>query len=221
MRLHRFEIRNFKGIQNASFECEDIIVLIGENNAGKSTVLQALHWFLSGSQIKDEAFFRDNQVDAEHAIEFIGHFDQLTAEEQQAQAVRGRTNGDVWVIKKRFWCEEGDDADSDAKWREQYYSYSSEETFAGWPENENSWAAFPPEYQALIDQIPGHGTRSNQPTRERLRQLVREQKPELIGHTDPTWVPNPGGGGNWKSNANSIIPRFIFIKAFLPGNVNL
>ena len=42
MRLCRFEIRNFKGIQEASFEWDDIVVLIGENNAGKSTVLQAL-----------------------------------------------------------------------------------------------------------------------------------------------------------------------------------
>src|SRR3972149_1230078 len=25
--------------------------------------------------------------------------------------------------------------------------------------------------------------------------------------------PNPGGGGNWKSNANSILPRFIFVRA--------
>ena len=26
-------------------------------------------------------------------------------------------------------------------------------------------------------------------------------------------MPNPGGGGSWKSNANSIIPRFILVKA--------
>jgi len=29
------------------------------------------------------------------------------------------------------------------------------------------------------------------------------------------WNPNPGGGGNWKSNANSITPEFIFVPAVL------
>ena len=213
MRLCKFEIRNLKSIQDASFEWEDIVVLIGENNVGKSTVLQALQWFLSGSQIRDEALFRDNQVSEGHAIELIGHFGQLTAEEQQAPAVRGRMNRDLWIIKKRFWCEPGDDRDFDANWREHYYSYSSVETFANWPENDNSWPVFPPEYQELIAEIPARGPRPNQQTREHLRQLVRDRKPHLIGQTEPTWVPNPGGGGNWKSNANSIIPRFIFVEA--------
>jgi hypothetical protein len=31
--------------------------------------------------------------------------------------------------------------------------------------------------------------------------------------SEPSWIPNPGGGGNWKSNANSIIPRWIYVKA--------
>lgn len=57
MRLCKFTIQNFKSIQQASFEWEDLIVLIGENNCGKSTVLQALQLFLSGVQPKDEAVF--------------------------------------------------------------------------------------------------------------------------------------------------------------------
>jgi predicted ATP-dependent endonuclease of OLD family len=42
MRLQKFEIVNFKGIERCEFEWDDLIVLIGENNSGKSTVLQAL-----------------------------------------------------------------------------------------------------------------------------------------------------------------------------------
>lgn len=55
MRLYKFEIRNFKGIEYIYFDWKDFVVLIGTNNVGKSTVLQALERFLSGSQIKDEA----------------------------------------------------------------------------------------------------------------------------------------------------------------------
>ena len=39
MRLRRFEIHNFKCIEYVSLEWEDLLVLIGENNAGKSSVL--------------------------------------------------------------------------------------------------------------------------------------------------------------------------------------
>ena len=57
MRLRQFEIHNYKGIQEAKFEWDDIAILIGENNAGKSTVLQALEHFLGGSKIRDDAWF--------------------------------------------------------------------------------------------------------------------------------------------------------------------
>lgn len=213
MRLRKFEIRNFKGIQNTSFEWDDIVVLIGENNAGKSTVLQALQWFLGGSQIKDAALFFDNVTDTEDAIELIGYFDQLKEEEKQAQAVRGRMNGEQWIIKKRFWSEPGNAEGTEPSWNELYYSFSSEETFVNWPDPDNSWGSFTQEYQDLIPRIPNRGTRPNNQTRDELRELVRQHKPELVGYTEPAWIPNPGGGGNWKSNANSIIPRFILVKA--------
>ena len=87
MHLRKFEIHNFKGIQTASFEWDDIIILIGENNVGKSSVLEALQCFLSGSIIKDEDLFCEHQVDATHAIELIGYFDQLTADEEAAEVV--------------------------------------------------------------------------------------------------------------------------------------
>ena len=211
MRICKFEIQNFKSIQNASFEWEDIVVLIGENNAGKSTVLQALQCFLGGSQLKDPEFFCDKLTDLDHAVELTAHFCELSEIEQQAGAVRGRMSGDTWVLKKKFWCEK--ENGEEATWKELYYSYSAEETFVNWPENEGAWANFPEEYQALISQLTGRGARPNNQSREQLKNLVREQTPALLGRGAPGWIPNPGGGGNWKSNANSIIPRCIFVKA--------
>lgn len=212
MRLRNFEIRNFKGIQNASFDWEDIVTLIGENNSGKSTILQALQCFLSGTQVRDDALFFENASDEGHAIELIGHFDELSQSELEAVAVKGRLHVGQWIIKKRFWSEPGNGSGTKT-WKEAYFSFSAEEVFAGWPNPDTTWAAFPAEYQNLIQGIPNRGTRPNATTREQLRELVHQQKPELITHADPTWIPNPGGGGHWKSNANSIIPRFIIVKA--------
>lgn len=214
MRLHKFEIRNLKGIGEASFEWDDMIVLIGENNVGKSTVLQALDFFLSGKPIRDSALFRDNLTDSDNAIELIGHFDRLTDEEKEYPAVRGRMNGEGWVIKKRYWAEAQEGDRDGGEWKEQYYSFSpGEDVFANWPEPDNAWSNFPAEYQNLIAMIEDRGVRPNDQTRDSLRQLVREHKPELITPAPVQWVQNPGGGGNWKSNANSIIPRLIFVKA--------
>ena len=113
-----------------------------------------------------------------------------------------------WILKKNYW-RDGDGG----RWSEQYFSYSCQEEFRNWPAQPNSWSNFPDKYQPLIDQIPEKGARPNAQTRERLRELVRDKSPELIDTSEPDWVPNPGGGGNWKSNANSIIPRFILVKA--------
>ncbi len=153
MRICRFEIKRFKGIQTAAFDWDDITMLIGENNSGKSTVLQALQCFLGGAQLKDEAFFCENYSDFERAIELVAHFSDLSEVETQAGAVRGRMIGDRWILKKKFWCER--QGDEELVWREAYYSYSQEEAFLNWPVNDATWANFPPEYQTLIDQMEG------------------------------------------------------------------
>lgn len=212
MRLRRFEVTNYKCIARASLEWEDILVLIGENNAGKSTILSAIAAFLSGSAIKDPSLFRRHQTDAANAIELVGHFDSLTEDEKAQVAVRGRMNGDFWVLKKRYWFEAGEEGEAGG-WKEQLYSFSSTERIAGWPENEATWAAFPPEIQPLIEALQNRPARPNAALKEALREAIRQQRPDLVIHDAPDWVPNPGGGGNWKSNANSILPRPIFVKA--------
>ncbi len=69
MRLRRFDIHNYKCIEQVTLEWEDLLVLIGENNAGKSSVLSAIAVLLSGSSIKDSSLFRRHQTDDSNAIE--------------------------------------------------------------------------------------------------------------------------------------------------------
>jgi hypothetical protein len=123
----------------------------------------------------------------ENAVELTGHFCALSEAEQQSPAVRGRMLGDKWILKKKFWSEVEDD--NEAVWKEQYYSYSSNETFTNWPEPDTAWANFPEEYQPIINQIAGRGPRPNNQTREQLRDLVREHRPDLLGLGEPSWVP--------------------------------
>lgn len=212
MRLHRFEVRNFKCVEYANLEWQDLLVLIGENNAGKSSILSAIAAFLSGSAIKDPSLFRRHLTDPANAMELIGHFDELSAEEQAQVAVRGRMNGNRWVLKKRYWFEAGEEGETGG-WKEQLFSFSGAERFANWPDQDTTWAAFPQEYQPLIEGLPNRGVRPTNATKEALREAVRQLRPELVAFDEPAWVPNPGGGGNWKSNANSILPRAILVRA--------
>lgn len=155
--------------------------------------------------------YHNHKTDADHSLELTGHFDQLSTEEKAAQAISHRLHNEEWIIKKKFW-QEKDDQDQ-LVWKEQYYSFCSEEVFRNWPDPDNAWANFPLEYQDLFDKIPERGARPNNLTREKLRELVRQSKPELVTQSQPEWIPNPGGGGNWKSNANSILAQLIFVKA--------
>ncbi|WP_445147367.1 ATP-dependent nuclease [Dyella sp. Tek66A03] len=212
MRLCRFEVRNFKCVEYASLEWGDLLVLIGENNAGKSTILSAIAAFLGGSAIKDPSLFRRHLTDTANAIELIGHFDSLSDEERSQVAVRSRMNGDRWVLKKRYWFEAGDDGESGG-WKELLYSFSGAERLVGWPEVDGTWGAFPAAYEPLIAALPNRGVRPTNATRDALREALRLQRPDLVTFDAPDWVPNPGGGGNWKSNANSILPRPILVRA--------
>jgi putative ATP-dependent endonuclease of OLD family len=47
MRLKRLSIENFRGITNLALELDQTTVLIGENNTGKTSVLEALHTCMS------------------------------------------------------------------------------------------------------------------------------------------------------------------------------
>ncbi|MEW6532042.1 MAG: AAA family ATPase [Thermodesulfobacteriota bacterium] len=57
MKLRSIAIKNFKGLKEVEFPLSEFVCLIGENNAGKSSVLQAFSLFLSGSPLKEQEFY--------------------------------------------------------------------------------------------------------------------------------------------------------------------
>lgn len=49
-KINTLKIRRFKQIQDATVSLGDVTLLIGANNSGKSSVLQALHFAVSVAQ---------------------------------------------------------------------------------------------------------------------------------------------------------------------------
>ena len=71
MRIHHAHIKNFKSIRDLAFTVQALQAFIGENNSGKSNILEALELFLSGSIRKiTETSFNDSSGPIEVKITF-------------------------------------------------------------------------------------------------------------------------------------------------------
>lgn len=52
MRLRTLTLENFKAYKNAKFDFDKICLIVGKNDAGKSTVLHALNLFFNPKEAK-------------------------------------------------------------------------------------------------------------------------------------------------------------------------
>jgi len=89
MKLTRVSVRNYKGLCEIELPLSDFVCIIGENNAGKSSLLQALLLFINGTKLSKTAYY-DPQEDivitvslegvTEEALSKLteGHRDKLT-----------------------------------------------------------------------------------------------------------------------------------------------
>jgi putative ATP-dependent endonuclease of OLD family len=82
MKLAGLVIKNYKkvGDTECSIKIDEIVILIGRNNSGKSTVLDAYEVFASGGKELDESHF--NNEDITKPIEITGIFNNITAEDE-------------------------------------------------------------------------------------------------------------------------------------------
>ncbi len=61
MRLTQLSITNYKALRDVTIPLSRFGCLIGENNSGKSSFLQALSLFFSGSKLAASHFFDESQ----------------------------------------------------------------------------------------------------------------------------------------------------------------
>lgn len=72
--LSEIIIRNFKSIQNETFELSAFTPLVGYNNAGKSNILEAIKWLLRKTSLSDSDF-----NDITQPVEIEGRISGITA----------------------------------------------------------------------------------------------------------------------------------------------
>jgi hypothetical protein len=82
MRLAELLVRNYKriGTTICGIRIDEIVVLVGRNNSGKSTILDAYEAFASGGKELDESHFHDAKTT--EPIEITGVFNSISHEDE-------------------------------------------------------------------------------------------------------------------------------------------
>jgi len=113
MRIKTIQIKNFKCIAPNEVILdfsENIIVLIGENNVGKSAILSALNYFLSGIKTLPTEYFYNKQNDQDHAVVITITFCELSDSDKSHQAVSPyistEDQEELWILKKVYYYSE-------------------------------------------------------------------------------------------------------------------
>ena len=101
MFLERIDIANFRGIRNLSMKLDKTTVLIGENNTGKSTILEALQICLSHSLTRKGGIFseydyhlpqKESQPADSDAVEITLHFAEQAENEWPDEVLQRFSN---------------------------------------------------------------------------------------------------------------------------------
>jgi len=99
MKLQEIEINNYRSIENLKVNIDDFLVLIGENNSGKSSILKGLELFYSES-LKSFSTENFHFKDTTKPIEVILTFDRLNDEEKDQKYIKHWIHNDKVKIKR-------------------------------------------------------------------------------------------------------------------------
>lgn len=104
MRLVSFKAQNYRSLKNFELELEKFLVIVGENNSGKSTILRALELFLSSNVkgISDESFYN---YDVTSPIILTACFDSLSKKEDE-ELKQWLVDGKL-IVKKEYKRDSG------------------------------------------------------------------------------------------------------------------
>jgi len=120
MKISRIRIHNFRSIQDLEIVCGDFIILLGQNNHGKSNILYALDFALatSAKPEADELFASHKDGDEDIWVELV--FSDLTEQEKNtfhryifsdgtfSMRKTAILEDDNWVISYNGYLEEPD-----------------------------------------------------------------------------------------------------------------
>ncbi|MGK0308783.1 MAG: putative ATP-dependent endonuclease of OLD family [Urechidicola sp.] len=106
MKIQKIKIHNFRSVENTEFNVDDYSLLIGENNAGKTTIITAIRMFYEDKGLKfiERRDFPKFQVeDNESWVEILY---KTTDEEQENLKEEYKSDDNLLKIRKYFKSSE-------------------------------------------------------------------------------------------------------------------
>ncbi len=202
MKLEQLSIKNFRGITDATIDFENFTTLVGPNNIGKSTILQAINLILDNKKPREDDW--PGRQPTDEKMEIICEFGQLEEWETKKPAISQLLFGDKLKIKmEASWNED------QSSYEYEYYVYSRGIKYP-WTDLPYTTAAKNSDYKKLFTAvgITKSSEYNNDPDKERkLEELVRKNNPELIEQNE---------GWHKKKFANSLqqaVPHVMYVPA--------
>lgn len=206
MKLKQIEIDKFRSIDHISILIDELAVLIGENNAGKSNILKALDLFYQDSVkgINEEYFYFKDQ---DQPISISVTYDRLTEYEKNQKYLKHWIYNDSVKVKKVI------------EWDNQSQKYKM--PLLGWqskPKEVHFDLSRFDEYKSRIkeiveaNQLPDYfktnkGTVTHASYKQGVLKHVEEGSVEF---GNPGWIMNPGG---YKEVFSDLLPKFYLVPA--------
>ena len=211
MKLSKLEIWNFRSIEHVSLDISDLTSVIGENNAGKSSILRAIELFYEESirPVTEEYFFFKDQT---KPIEVALTFDSLTDGEKNQKYIKHWICSASVRIKKDIVCDP----------ETQKYSMA----LYGWQRKPvdqhfdlSQFDDFKANIKAFVTDLglPGYflNDKGNVTQQSYKDGVIRHIEDGHVAFGEPDWLKNPGG---LKENFSSLLPRFYFVPAIRDAN---
>jgi len=102
MKITKIAIKNFRSIQDIEISLNDYNAFVGANGSGKSSVLYALEWFMTGGVLDRNDVHRINEGDTEKTVSVTVTFDDLSTHDRIRLEKYGRGNTATF---RRSWTE--------------------------------------------------------------------------------------------------------------------
>lgn len=205
MKLCEIEIHNYKSIETLKVTLDDYLVLIGENNSGKSSVLNGIELFYSESlrNFSEENFhFKDTSK----SIEIILTFDRLSSDEKEQKYIKHWIYDNKLRIKRSIFFDEKDKLKS---------------ILSGWQSKPTAdffdLSKFE-DYKSNLSQIVSENSLPDYFKNDQGRVTQSSYKEGVTKHIEaglvelgePGWISNPGG---LSENFSSLVPRYYLVPA--------
>lgn len=104
MEISKIRIKNYRGIKDDNFESSSFVCIIGENNAGKSTILLGISLFFSGTSLNESDFYdKEEPILIEVTFNKIREGDIGRLHREHRERINEIIENDELVLTRRYF----------------------------------------------------------------------------------------------------------------------